>query len=106
MTERVIEKIGSKQPKTRSTVWMVGEQLKDMVRAEPSIAEIIDRDLDIPEMSLEKCESEIKQFARKHGNCAAPLEAEKIIREFYGLPEKKEKKTAAPSKLIDLAEFF
>lgn len=38
---KVLDKISAQQPKERSAVWMVGEQLKDMVRAEPGIADII-----------------------------------------------------------------
>lgn len=107
MVEKVIKKIEAQQPKERTAVWMVGEQLKDMVRAEPSLAEIVDKDLDVPEMSLTACEKKIKAFADKHKTggfaCVIPLEAERIIREFYGLPMKTEENK---SKVIDLADFF
>jgi hypothetical protein len=110
---KVLDKISAQQPKERSAVWMVGEQLKDMVRAEPGIADIIDKDLDVPEMSLSACEKQIKAYADKHrtGNfaCVTPIEAENIIRKFYGLAEKTETAEAASQpvgKTIDLADFF
>ena len=37
--------IAAQQPKERSAIWMVGEQLKDMVRAEPGIAALLLADL-------------------------------------------------------------
>lgn len=87
----VFEKIKSQQGKERTAVWMVGEQLADMIRREPDLADIVDKDLDVPEMSLAECEKKIKAYADKHktGNfaCVTPIEAEKIIREFYGLGE-------------------
>lgn len=92
MLETALEKITAQQPKERTAVWMVGEQLKDMLRAEPHMAEIVAQDLDIKEMSLADCEKKIKKYADEHktGNfaCVIPSEAEQIIREFYGLPEK------------------
>ena len=107
---RVLDKIAAQQPKERTAVWMVGEQLKDMIRAEPDIADIIDKDLAVPEMSISACEKKIKAFADKHktGNfaCVIPAEAEKIIREFYGLPEKGEQPNKPAGKAIDLSDFF
>ena len=76
--------------KARSAPWMVGEQLKDMVRREPGIGELIAQDLTSGGMSLEKAEVRIKAFADKHrtGNfaCVTPGEAEEILREYFGLP--------------------
>ena len=39
--ELALEKIAAQQPKERTSVWMVGEQLKDMLRAEPHLEELI-----------------------------------------------------------------
>lgn len=87
--ETALGKIEAQQPKERSPVWMVGEQLKDMLRANPSWAELITQDLDVEKLSLAECEAKIKAYADGHktGNfsCVTPLEAENIIREFYGL---------------------
>ena len=112
--EQAIEKISSQQPKERTPVWMVGEQLKDILRAEPRHAELILRDLDIEKLSLANCEKEIKKFADKHKNsgfsCVIPSEADAIIRKFYGIPEPGTAPTAPKpiddGKIIDLSSFF
>lgn len=88
-----IAAIEAQQAKTkaRSAAWMVGEQLKDMVRREPGIGALIAQDLTAGGMTLEKAEVKIKAFADKHrtGNfaCVTPAEAEKLLREYFGLPE-------------------
>lgn len=128
MLTDVIEAITAQQPKEENAVWMVGEQLKDMVRREPQLAEIVLRDLDVPEMSLANCEKKIKAWADQHkvGNfaCVTPIRAEKIIREFYkvnaveggregglghGLAEWGTEPAERPDtggKFIDLTDFF
>ena len=96
----VFEKIKAQQGKERTAVWMVGEQLADMIRREPDLADIVDKDLDVPEMSLTECEKKIKAFADKHKTghfaCVTPIEAERIIREFYGLPGAEEMMNGIP----------
>lgn len=120
-TERALTVIGEQQAKTkpRSAPWMVGEQLKDMIRQEPGIAELIHQDLTTGGMTLEKAEAKIKAYADKHKTgsfaCVTPAEAEDILREYFGLPK------AGPSSVgsadtfpqgkagegeIDLADFF
>ena len=117
MSERMraeIAAIEKQQGKEGSTVWCVGEQLKDMLADQPELAELIAQDLDKKELALAACEKQIKAFAderhKKTGGTAVavtPREAERIIREFYGLPERG-KTPAAPSVdgVIDLADFF
>lgn len=87
----VFEKIRAQQPTERTPVWMVGEQLADIIRHDPAAQEIVSRDLDAASMSLVDCEKKLKAYADKHktGNfaCVIPVEAEKIIREFYGIAE-------------------
>ena len=109
-----IEKITAQQPKERTAVWMVGEQLKDMLRAEPQFAEIVLQDLENESMSITHCEKQIKAYADKHrkGNssCTPPVEAERIIREFYGLSDAPAA-VAAPvgsgsAKIVNLADFW
>ncbi len=110
--EKAIEKITAQQPKERTPVWMVGEQLKDMLRAEPHLAEIVSQDLDVKEMSISECEKKIKAFADGHktGNfaCVTPVEAEKIIREFYGLPTRDEdvEPKKARGSMLSFADFL
>lgn len=106
----VFEKIEAQQGKERTAVWMVGEQLKDMIRSDAAAQEIVCRDLDVKEMGLAECEKKIKAFADKHKTgsfaCVIPSEAEKIIREFYGLPEAEAPAAQAGGNVIDLASFF
>ena len=91
----VIGKIEAQQKGRENTgVWMVGEQLKDICRQDPSCADIVAADLENPEMSLEKAERKIKAKAdelrqgMKEATCVCvpPNVAENIIRKFYGLP--------------------
>ena len=109
-----------KEVKERSPQWMVGEQLKDICRAEPASAELIAQDLTVKEMSIIEAEKKIKAFADKHktGNfaCVTPMEADRILREFYGLPKKASGETAViaqvpvpvkkASGVIDLSDFL
>lgn len=107
--------------KARSAHWMVGEQLKDMIRREPGIAELIAQDLTAGGMSLTAAEKKINVFADKHrtGNfaCVTPAEAEGILREYFGLPKAEDDLSTvsrSPSPegeakaegVIDLADFF
>ncbi len=109
IAEQAIAKLRDQQSKAKeySAPWMVAEQLMDICRAEPVSAELICQDLDNPEMSVEKAEKKIKAFADAHrsGNCACvpPREADRILREFYGLPRPGGE---GSGKLIDLADFF
>lgn len=92
---KLCEKISSEQEgKEFSDVFMVGEQIKDICQNNIKATELVLNDLDVPEMSLERCASEIKKEAdrlhkEKKGNCICvpPDMAEGIIRKFYGIPE-------------------
>lgn len=113
MLNKAIEMIEAQQPKERTAVWMVGEQLKDMLRHEPHLAEIVAQDLQQEAMSLAQCEKKIKAFAdgikKDKFACVIPSEAERIIRGFYGLPERGEapvKESAAGAGLIDISDFL
>ena len=103
--QAAIEKITEQQPKNRTAVWMVGEQLKDILRHEPHLAELVLQDLENKEMNISKCEGKIKEFAKKNGGCCIPMEADRIIREFYGLSAA-EVQQAQTGKVIDFASFF
>ncbi len=99
--------------KPHSPQWMVGEQLKDICRMDPKSAELIAQDLENEAMSITAAEKKIKAYADGHkaGNfsCVTPMEADRILREFYGLPNPDEVKAPPPSpakKLIDLADFL
>ena len=47
MLETALGRIKAQQPKERTPVWMVGEQLKDILRANPQWAEMLAQDLEI-----------------------------------------------------------
>ena len=110
MIQEAIRKLREQQSrvKERSPQWMVAEQLMDLVRAEPQCAEILAQDLEVEAMSITEAEKKIKAYADGHktGNfaCVTPVEAEQILREFYGLPER----GAGPTGIIglDLADFL
>lgn len=109
--ETALEKITAQQPKERTAVWMVGEQLKDILRAEPGWAEIVAQDLDVKKLSLSECEKKIRAFADKHKTgdfaCVIPAEAERIIREFYGLTGPQPETDAGAGTIsLDLGSFF
>ena len=96
--------------------FMIGEQLKEIAEREPLSAELLERDLEIEEMNLEAVEKHFQEYAdRNHGKakafCITPKVAERLLREFYGLPipeenapEKKEADSSAG--YIDLSSFL
>ena len=97
----VFEKIEAQQKGRENTMpWIVGEHLKDICRGDPNCAELVNQDLDNPSMSIVEAEKKIKAWADKNkrggGAGVPPNVAEKIIREFYGLPELPEGKPEAP----------
>ena len=115
-----IELIEQQQKGIEGTApWMVGEQLKDICRRESASSELVAQDLALPEMSLKEAEKKIKAFADGHktGNfsCVTPAQAEKILRDFYGLhshdaaEDRLSERKAEPAntgKIIDLMDFL
>lgn len=114
MLDSVIAKIEAQQKgKEGTAAFMVGEQLKDICRNNPAAAELVDKDLDVPEMSIDCAEKKIKEYADKQKKvnncvCVPPDAAEKIIREFYGLPERGNESASSSSGagFIDLSNFL
>lgn len=119
MLDKLIEKITKQQKgKENTAAYMVGEQIKDICRKIPEAAEIVLRDMELPEMSIEAAEKKIHKYADKQkrvGNCVCvpPNVAENIIKEFYGLTGFTESAPKLPSepkntsrKTIDLADFL
>lgn len=99
--KEVENKISAQQGKEPTAIWGAGEQLKDICRTIPGAAELVLKDLDVPEMSLKECEKkiharadEIHKKIKGQSVCITPMEAEKIIREFYGIHEEAPKETA------------
>lgn len=87
-----------------TTVFAVGEQLKDICRDDPGCAAIVAEDLANEAMSIKACEKAIKAEADKIAKekklravGISSQTAETIIRKFYGLPDRaEEKKEPAP----------
>lgn len=104
-----IRKLREQQSKVteRSPQWMVAKQLMDICRAEPESAAILAQDLDVPEMSIFEAEKKLKAFADGHRTgdfaCITLEEAERILREFYGLPSDREE---TQPLCLDLADFW
>ena len=94
----------------RSPQWMVGEQLKDICRQEPQSAELIAQDLENPAMSIRSAEKKIKAYADGHKTgsfaCVTPAEADRILREFYGLPSPGGEEEAPGAQALNLADFL
>ena len=90
--------------------FMIGEQLKEIAEREPFSAELLERDLQIEEMNLEAVEKHFQEYANKNRKqakvfCITPIVADKLLREFYGLPtDKPEEQTS--SEFIDLTSFL
>lgn len=98
-----------------SAPWVCAEQIKDICRAEPDSAELILKDLEVPELSVANAEKKIKAFADKNrtGNFSfvSPQKAEEIIREFYGLPKISKEQNAKDSNansggVIDITDYL
>lgn len=112
MIERATQMLREQQSKVkeRSAQWMVAEQLMDICRREPVSAELIAQDLENASMSIVEAEKKIKAFADKHktGNfsCVTPVEAENILREFYGLPQPGEQEKPRGAVVLNLEDFL
>lgn len=107
----VFELIEAQQKGIENTApWMVGEQLKDICRADPFCAELVEKDLQVSGMGLKDCEKKIKQYADSHKKgsfaCVPPNVAEDIIRKFYGLPDRNQKQEPPANDVIDLEDFM
>ena len=89
---------------------MVGEQLKDICGREPESAAILDKDLDVEEMSLKHAEKKIKAWADKNKtgsfSFVSPQRAEEILREFYGLPGVQTAAAKQDNGIINLDDFM
>lgn len=98
--------------------YMIGEQLKEIAARSAFCAELLEHDLEVPEMNLEAAERKLQEYADKnHGSarsfCITPDVAEKILREFYHLPEADDLAqpgavpAGQPSQIhVDLADFI
>ena len=91
--EDALERVKGKNP----NAWAVGKILDEICRTNAKARELIEQDLDNPEMDLEKCFKALEKYAREHqtGGCwACPVtevtpenEAVKVILDFYHVPK-------------------
>ena len=104
-------------------MWMVGQQLLDIAAHEPAAVEILKQDLSVSGMGLKDAAGALKAYADKNRGgkreyCITPNVADKILRDFYKLPEMelevrqqtpeqfREEVAASPSFGLDLADFL
>lgn len=91
--EEALERVKGKNP----NAWAVGKILDEICKNCAKARELIEQDLDNPEMGLERCFEALRAHAKKHqtGGCwACPVtevtpenEAVKVILDFYKVPQ-------------------
>ena len=110
-----LEKIIREQQKGRETSpeFMIGEQLLDMARRSPLTAELLEQDLAVKEMALTAASAALKKYADDHHKgakcfCITPVVAERILREFYHLPEEDAAQPTpnGSAPIVNLADFL
>lgn len=108
--EKVLQAIEEQQKKLGDgPAFWVGEQLKDILRETPAAAQIALEDFSAGH-TVADCEKKIKTYAGQHHGCCPPQEADRIIREFFGIAGCKQ--AAAPAekhparRSINLADFM
>ena len=115
---KAIELIEKQQSgKDNTPAFVIGLHLIDMMKQDGRIEAILEEDLKNPEMSLENCAKKLQAEAdnihkqtKRNPVCLTPLQAEKIIRKFYGLPDPEDIPQLAPapepSGIIDLEDLL
>lgn len=108
--EKVLRAIEEQQKKLGdSPAFWVGEQLRDILRETPAAAQIVMEDFSAGH-TVADCEKRIKAYASQHHGCCPPPEADRIIREFFGITgctqvaAPAEKRTAR--RAINLVDFM
>lgn len=96
--------------------FMIGEQLLDMARRSPLSAELLEQDLIVPEMSLGAAAKQQQKYSDDNHKtakcfCITPNVAEKILREFYHLPEEDQSgersaESGDKAPIVNLADFL
>lgn len=99
MLEKALKLIIEQQGEDVETnLYGIGEQLKDICKENPQNAELVAKDLEVKEMSLESLGKSFDKYAKaraKNGqSCISLLVADRLIREFYSLGQRQE--TSAP----------
>jgi len=90
----------------------VGTVLLKLCEGDPAAARLVEQDLENPDMSLDKCLETMRQTAKKKQKAGCyympPEEAEKIIREFYGIPSAPRPAATVPkdSGILDITDLM
>lgn len=108
--EKVLQAIEEQQKKLGDgPAFWVGEQLKDILRETPAAAKIVLEDFSAGH-TVADCEKKIKTYAGQHHGCCPPQEADRIIREFFGITGCTQATTPAEKhparRSINLADFM
>ena len=109
MIKKAIDRLTEQQQglSENDKVYWVAEQIKDICKESETNAELVFQDLENEQMSVKAVEKKIEAYAKQHGGCTPPQVADKIIRDFYGLPPKGEVvATESAPKLIDINDFI
>lgn len=109
MIQKAIDRLSEQQIglDENNKIFWIAEQIKDICRESEAIAELVFQDLENKQMSVRAVEKKIEAYAKTHGGCTPPQAADKIIRDFYGLPPKGEvPATESEPKLIDINDFI
>lgn len=95
--EKLEQMIRAQQAGHENTdIYMIGEQLLDIARRESASCELLLKDLEVSTMTLELAAAALKKRAdekkakmksRPSCVCVTPMEAEGVLRKFYGLAD-------------------
>ena len=115
----VYEKIAAQQKGHENTdIWVTGQVLVDILHGDPALEDIVDKDLDVEDMSIVNATKRIKAWSdAEHRKTKEPFVFvppdvwQSILREFYGLPARGASEPAAPvvaedDELPDFADFL
>lgn len=96
-----------------TTVFTVGQHLKDICRADPSCAVIVAEDLQQKGMGIADCEKKIQELAdsiqkKTKRKCVGVdfYAAEDAIRQFYGLPAAEKTTAPTPAPVVEVPAFL
>lgn len=113
MHDKLTEIIRSQQEgKENTPEFMIGEQLLEIAAGDDQIADLLINDLSTDGMKLSDAAKQLKSYADKNKGkascfCITPRVAEKILRDFYHLPEPSESGAAPKAEsFIDLSDFI
>ena len=108
----MLEKLKEQMEKCKFGGEAVGTVLLKLCEGDHAAAQLVEQDLENPDMSLHKCLETMRQIAKKKQKAGCyympPEEAEKIIREFYGIPAAPQAAAMVPedSGILDITDLM